>query len=186
MPSPYYPFLSKAITVTRTVWIWAMPMLKYNQGNNLATGWKQTHKDNLSRFDFESSPPPPPPPSGDACVCFLSHKKLPVLVYQRMIWSLWEVIIIRRNCIFVTFGSIWPIRYWVFINILQCISIYRYNSMIRSDISKVLYVISRAVRRVKFETILKYHEWYLCQISRTNHAIICLYYYPHKVCNFHM
>ena len=31
-----------------------------------------------------------------------------------------------------------------------------------------------------------YHEWYLCQISRTNHAIICLYYYPQKVCNFHM
>ena len=27
-----------------------------------------------------------------------------------------------------------------------------------SDISKLLYVISRAVRRVKFETILKYHE----------------------------
>ena len=26
-----------------------------------------------------------------------------------------------------------------------------------SDISKLLYVISRAVRRVKFETILKYH-----------------------------
>ena len=54
------------------------------------------------------------------------------------------------------------------------------------DISKMLYVISRAVRRVKFETILKYHEWYLCQILRTNHAIICLYYYPQKVCNFHM
>ena len=36
--------------------------------------------------------------------------------------------------------------------------------------------ISRAVRRVKFETTLKYHEWYLCQISRTNHAIICLLY----------
>ena len=34
-----------------------------------------------------------------------------------------------------------------------------------SDISKLLYVISRAVGRVKFETILKYHEWYLCQIS---------------------
>jgi len=34
-----------------------------------------------------------------------------------------------------------------------------------SDISKLLYVISRAVRRVKFETILKYHKWYLCQIS---------------------
>ena len=45
------------------------------------------------------------------------------------------------------------------------------------DISKLLYVISRAVRRVKFEIVLKYHEWYLCQISRTHHAIICLYYY---------
>ena len=68
------------------------------------------------------------------------------------------------------------------------------NSMICSDIwhkyhewySKLLYVISRAVRRVKFETILKYHEWYLCQISCTNHAIICLYYYPQKFCNFHV
>ena len=60
------------------------------------------------------------------------------------------------------------------------------NSMICSDIWKLSYVISRAVRRVKFETILKYHEWYLCQISRTNHAIICLYYYRQKVCNFHM
>ena len=29
----------------------------------------------------------------------------------------------------------------------------------------------RAVR-VKLETILKYHEWYLCQISRINHAIV--------------
>ena len=55
-----------------------------------------------------------------------------------------------------------------------------------SDISKLLCVISGAVRRVKFETILKYHKWYLCQISRTNHAIICLYYYQQKVCNFHM
>ena len=36
---------------------------------------------------------------------------------------------------------------------------------ITSGISKLLYVISRAVRGVKFETILKYHEWYLCQIS---------------------
>ena len=51
----------------------------------------------------------------------------------------------------------------------------------KSDVSKLLFVISRAVRRVKFETILKYHEWYLCQISRTNYAIICLYYYPQKV-----
>ena len=55
------------------------------------------------------------------------------------------------------------------------------NSMIWSvfginttgDISKLLYAISRAVRRVKIETILKYHEWYLCQISRTDQAIIC-------------
>ena len=29
-------------------------------------------------------------------------------------------------------------------------------------------------------------EWYLCQISRTNYVIICLYYYPQKFCNFHM
>ena len=47
--------------------------------------------------------------------------------------------------------------------------IFGVNTM--SDISKLLYLISRAVRRVKFEKILKYHEWYLCQISRTNHAI---------------
>ena len=52
-----------------------------------------------------------------------------------------------------------------------------------SVISKLLYVISRAFRWVKFETILKNHEWY---ISRTNHATICLYYYPQKVCNFDM
>ena len=45
-----------------------------------------------------------------------------------------------------------------------------------SYISKLSYVISRAIRGVTFETNLKYHEWCLCQISRTNHAsIICLY-----------
>ena len=56
-----------------------------------------------------------------------------------------------------------------------------------SDFSKLFYVISRAVRRVKFETgFLKYHEWYLREISRTNHATICLYYYPQTVCNFHI
>ena len=54
-----------------------------------------------------------------------------------------------------------------------------------SDISKMLYVFSRAVRRVKYETILKCHEWYSCQISRTNHAIICLYYYLQTFRNFH-
>ena len=52
-----------------------------------------------------------------------------------------------------------------------------------SDISKLLHVI---FWRVKFETILKYHDWYLCQNRRTNHAIICLYYYPQKVCYFHI
>ena len=52
-----------------------------------------------------------------------------------------------------------------------------------SDISNF---VIRSERLVKFETILKYHEWYLCQLSRTNHAIICLYFYPQKVCNFHM
>ena len=25
--------------------------------------------------------------------------------------------------------------------------------------------------RVKFEKIVKYHEWFLCKMSRTNHAI---------------
>ena len=53
-----------------------------------------------------------------------------------------------------------------------------------SVISKLLYVISRAFRRVKFETILKCHEWYLSQISHTNHAIICLYCYPQKLVIF--
>ena len=38
----------------------------------------------------------------------------------------------------------------------------------------MLFRTSRAIRRVNFETILKYHKWYLCQISRSNHAIICL------------
>ena len=57
-------------------------------------------------------------------------------------------------------------------------SIFGINTM--SDISKLLYVISRAVRRVKFETILKYHEWSLCQISRTNHAIILFILLPAK------
>ena len=34
-----------------------------------------------------------------------------------------------------------------------------------SAISKLLYVISRAVRRVKYETVLKYHEWYCSCLS---------------------
>ena len=34
-----------------------------------------------------------------------------------------------------------------------------------SDISKLLYVISRAVRRLKYETVLEYHEWYCSCLS---------------------
>ena len=54
-----------------------------------------------------------------------------------------------------------------------------WHKITTSDISKLLYVILRALRQMKFETIFKYHEWYLCQISRTNRAIICLYF-SHK------
>ena len=69
------------------------------------------------------------------------------------------------------------------------------NSMICSDIwhkyhewyfEIVIQNFANRYRRVKFVTIWKYHEWYICQMSRTNHAIICLYYYPQKLCNFHM
>ena len=69
------------------------------------------------------------------------------------------------------------------------------NSMICSDIwhkyhewyfEIVIQNFASRYRRVKFVTIWKYHEWYICQMSRTNHAIICLYYYPQKLCNFHM
>ena len=69
-------------------------------------------------------------------------------------------------------------------NSMICSDNFGINTM--SDISKLLYVISLVVRRVKFATILKYHKWYLCQISQTNHAIICLYFYLQTVCNFHM
>ena len=49
---------------------------------------------------------------------------------------------------------------------------------------------------ISSETWHKYHKWYfemvICEIwnnfeiSRTNNAITCLYYYPHKGYNFHM
>ena len=45
-----------------------------------------------------------------------------------------------------------------------------------SDISKLFHIISQVIRRVKFGTILKYGEWNLCQISRTNPAITCFYH----------
>ena len=44
------------------------------------------------------------------------------------------------------------------------------------DIWKLLYILD-ILLYILFETILKYHKGYLCQISGTNHAIICLYYY---------
>ena len=50
-----------------------------------------------------------------------------------------------------------------------------------SDISKLLYVISRAVRRLKFETILKYHVQimllFVYAITRKSFVIfICRYF----------
>ena len=60
------------------------------------------------------------------------------------------------------------------------------NSMIRSDIWHKYHEWYFKIVIRKFEAILKYHKWHLCQISRTDHAIICLYYYPRKVCNFNM
>ena len=48
-----------------------------------------------------------------------------------------------------------------------------------SDISKLLYIISRAVSRVKFETILKYHEWYfhLSKYAKYHVQIILIFVY---------
>ena len=46
----------------------------------------------------------------------------------------------------------------------------------------MLYLLSEAIRWVKFETVLKYHSRYLHvrHVSRTNPAFICLYYYPQR------
>ena len=92
----------------------------------------------------------------------------------------------EEHCIPFNYCKYTVFNIWINIgNSMICSDIWHKNHEY-SDISKLLYVILRAVRRVKFGTILKYDKWYLCQISRTNHAIICLYYYPQKVCNFHM
>ena len=45
-----------------------------------------------------------------------------------------------------------------------------------SDISKLLYVISRAVRRVKFVDNFEISQVVFMPNITTNHAIICLYY----------
>ena len=64
-----------------------------------------------------------------------------------------------------------------------CSNIYGINTT--SDITKLLYIInSRAIRRVKFEAILKYHKWYLCQTSCTNRAIICFILLHEKFLQF--
>ena len=70
------------------------------------------------------------------------------------------------------------------------------NSMICSDIwhkyhewyFKLLYVISRAVRRMKFWDNFEISSavFMPLNITYTDHAIICLYYYPQKICSFHM
>ena len=95
--------------------------------------------------------------------------------------------------IWVWFGALWEVTVCsilstcpnnISIAIAWFVVIFGINTT--HDISKLLYVISWAARWVKFETILKYHERYLCQRSCTNHAIICLYYYPQTFGNFHM
>ena len=44
-----------------------------------------------------------------------------------------------------------------------------------SDISKLFDKISRAARQVKFGTILKYHKWYLWQISHVQIMLLFVY-----------
>ena len=63
---------------------------------------------------------------------------------------------------------------------LSCYIICIGNSMFCSEIWHKYHewyfeIVTR--KRVKFETTLKCHEWYLCEISHTNHAVICLYHY---------
>ena len=60
----------------------------------------------------------------------------------------------------------------------------------------ILFLICVGNSMISCDTWHKYHKWYfemvICEIwdnfeiSRTNNAIICLYYYPHKGYNFHM
>ena len=57
------------------------------------------------------------------------------------------------------------------------------SSMICSDIWHKYYEWYFEIAIHKFMYINLRQFWCLCQISRTNYAIICLYYYPQKVCN---
>ena len=50
------------------------------------------------------------------------------------------------------------------------------NSMICSDIWHKYHELYFKIVFTEFGVILKYHEWCLFQISRTIHAVPCLYY----------
>ena len=63
------------------------------------------------------------------------------------------------------------------------IVIFRMNTT--SDISKLLHVISRAVRRVKFQDNEMSRVVFMPNITYKS-CYYLLYYYPQKVCNFHM
>ena len=67
---------------------------------------------------------------------------------------------------------------------ILCSSIFGINTT--SDISKLLYVISRAVRRVKLETILKYHEWYYAKYHVQIMLLFVYFTTRKRVCNFYM
>ena len=120
---------------------------------------------------------------------FLRKKEHNYQMFCLNLWSFWNWVSRSESC-----KSLLPIFFIFhptdFGGFLVCcyIAIQQLNGVEKSSVAitlmlshnltglKLLYVISRAVRRVKCGTILKYHEWYSCQISRTNHAIICLYY----------
>ena len=105
-----------------------------------------------------------------------------------MSWrNLRQIVLIQFDCIY-NFERLLVGNNWIKDERIICIGKSTWFGVIfgittTGDTSKLLYVISRVVRRVKFDTILKYHEGYLCQMSCTN-GIIRLY--PQKVGNFHM
>ena len=125
-------------------------------GNNYSLQWLLWNRPQYTLFPF---PPPPRSPSKKKCMLLFSN------AFGKL-----EFLLPSLSKIFIGNRMIW-------------LDLFGINTT--SDILKLFYVISWAVRRVKFETILKYRKWYLCQISLTNHDIICLFYYPQKVCNFH-
>ena len=65
--------------------------------------------------------------------------------------------------------SVWTLARWGTGNMIQ-----DFTDELVMSLSEFqwLYIISQAVRREEFGTILKYHEYYLCQISHTNQGII--------------